>query len=103
MAYRNDLGDKINELYGAKKEVYTKKCIKIIEYVQKTLTKDKIHNHSICIFLYEITLKIPPLEINSFLFNHERTVHNPVIHGKNVLSYQAKKNQNNRAQEEHPD
>ena len=33
--------DKINELYGAKKEVYTKKCIKIIEYVQKTLTKDK--------------------------------------------------------------
>lgn len=33
--------DKINELYGAKKEVYTKKCIKILEYVQKTLTKDK--------------------------------------------------------------
>ena len=33
--------DKINELYGAKKEVYTKKCIKILEYVQKALTKDK--------------------------------------------------------------
>jgi len=37
----NTFFDKINELYGAKKEVYTKKCIKIIEYVQKTLTKDK--------------------------------------------------------------
>jgi len=37
----NTFFDKINELYGAKKEVYTKKCIKIIEYAQKTLTKDK--------------------------------------------------------------
>ena len=36
----NKFFDKINELYGAKKEVYTKKCIKIIEYVQKSLTKD---------------------------------------------------------------
>ena len=36
----NKFFDKINELYGAKKEVYTKKCIKIIEHVQKTLTKE---------------------------------------------------------------
>ena len=33
--------DKINDLYKAKKEVYTKKCVKIIEYIEKVLTKEK--------------------------------------------------------------
>ena len=36
----NTFFDKVNELYGAKKEVYTKKCVKIIDYFQKTLTKN---------------------------------------------------------------
>ena len=37
----NKLFDKINDLYKAKKEVYTKKCVKIIEYIDKVLTKEK--------------------------------------------------------------
>ena len=36
----NKFFDKLNELYKAKKEVYTKKCVKIIEYIEKTLTKN---------------------------------------------------------------
>ena len=36
----NKFFDKLNELYKAKKEVYTKKCVKIIEYLEKTLTKN---------------------------------------------------------------
>ena len=36
----NKFFDKLNELYGMKKEVYTKKCVKIIEYFQKILTKN---------------------------------------------------------------
>ena len=36
----NKFFDKINELYAAKKEVYTKKCVKIIEHVENTLNKD---------------------------------------------------------------
>ena len=36
----NTFFDKLNELYGMKKEVYTKKCVKIIEYFQKILTKN---------------------------------------------------------------
>ena len=35
----NTLFDKINELYSAKKEIYTKKCVKILEYFEKTLNK----------------------------------------------------------------
>ena len=37
----NKFFDKINDLYKAKKEVYTKKCVKIIEYIEKVLTKEK--------------------------------------------------------------
>ena len=37
----NKFFDKINDLYKAKKEVYTKKCVKIIEYIDKVLTKEK--------------------------------------------------------------
>ena len=37
----NNFLDKINDLYKAKKEVYTKKCVKIIEYIEKVLTKEK--------------------------------------------------------------
>ena len=33
--------DKINELYNAKKEIYIKKCVKIIEYFENTLEKNK--------------------------------------------------------------
>ena len=33
--------DKINELYNAKKEIYIKKCVKILEYFENTLSKDK--------------------------------------------------------------
>ena len=36
----NKFFNKINELYAAKKEVYTKKCVKIIEHVENTLKKD---------------------------------------------------------------
>ena len=36
----NKFFNKLNELYGAKKEVYTKKCVKIIEHVEKTLNKN---------------------------------------------------------------
>ena len=36
----NKFFNKINELYAAKKEVYTKKCVKIIEHVENTLNKD---------------------------------------------------------------
>ena len=36
----NKFFNKLNELYGAKKEVYTKKCVKIIEHVEKTLSKN---------------------------------------------------------------
>lgn len=36
----NKFFDKLNELYKAKKEVYTKKCVKTIEYIEKTLTKN---------------------------------------------------------------
>ena len=36
----NKFFDKINELYAAKKEVYTKKCVKIIEHVENTLNKE---------------------------------------------------------------
>ena len=32
--------DKINELYNAKKEIYIKKCVKILEYFQNTLEKN---------------------------------------------------------------
>ena len=32
--------DKINELYNAKKEIYIKKCVKIIEYLENTLSKN---------------------------------------------------------------
>ena len=35
----NTLFDKINELYSAKKEIYTKKCVKILENFEKTLNK----------------------------------------------------------------
>ena len=33
--------DKINELYSAKKEIYIKKCVKIIEYFENNLGKNK--------------------------------------------------------------
>ena len=33
--------DKINELYNAKKEIYIKKCVKILEYFENNLNKDK--------------------------------------------------------------
>ena len=33
--------DKINELYNAKKEIYIKKCVKILEYFESNLSKDK--------------------------------------------------------------
>ena len=33
--------DKINELYNAKKEIYIKKCVKILEYFENNLSKDK--------------------------------------------------------------
>ena len=36
----NKFFDKINELYGAKKEIYTKKVVKIIEYIEKNLEKN---------------------------------------------------------------
>jgi len=39
----NKFFDKINELYKAKKEAYTKKCVKIIEYIVKVLTKEKFY------------------------------------------------------------
>ena len=32
--------DKINELYNAKKEIYIKKCVEIIEYLENTLSKN---------------------------------------------------------------
>jgi len=35
----NNFFDKINQLYDCKKEVYIKKCVKIIEYFKNTLTK----------------------------------------------------------------
>ena len=35
----NKFFDKINELYAGKKEIYTKKCVKIIEYVEKNFEK----------------------------------------------------------------
>ena len=33
--------DKINELYNAKKEIYIKKCVKILEYFENNLEKNK--------------------------------------------------------------
>ena len=36
----NKFFDKINELYSAKKEIYIKKCVKILEYFEKTLSKN---------------------------------------------------------------
>ena len=33
--------DKINELYAAKKEIYVKKCVKIIEFFENDLGKNK--------------------------------------------------------------
>ena len=36
----NKFFDKINELYAAKKEIYIKKVVKIIEYFEKTLNKN---------------------------------------------------------------
>jgi hypothetical protein len=36
----NNFFGKINELYMAKKEIYTKKCFKIIEFFQNNLTKN---------------------------------------------------------------
>ena len=33
--------DKINELYNAKKEIYIKKCVKILEYFENNLGKNK--------------------------------------------------------------
>ena len=36
----NNFFDKINELYSAKKEIYTKKCVKILEYFEKTINKN---------------------------------------------------------------
>ncbi len=33
--------DKINELYAAKKEIYVKKCVKIIEFFENNLGKNK--------------------------------------------------------------
>ena len=36
----NKFFGKINELYSAKKEIYTKKCLKILEYFEKTLNKN---------------------------------------------------------------
>ena len=33
--------DKINELYNAKKEIYIKKCVKIIEYFENILSKNQ--------------------------------------------------------------
>ena len=33
--------DKNNELYNAKKEIYIKKCVKILEYFENNLSKDK--------------------------------------------------------------
>ena len=36
----NNFFDKINELYSAKKEIYTKKCVKILEYFEKILNKN---------------------------------------------------------------
>ena len=35
----NKFFDKINELYAGKKEIYTKKCVKIIEFIEKDLGK----------------------------------------------------------------
>ena len=37
----NNFFGKINELYNAKKEIYIKKCVKIIEYFENTLEKNK--------------------------------------------------------------
>jgi len=37
----NNFFDKINELYNVKKEIYIKKCVKIIEYFENTLEKNK--------------------------------------------------------------
>ena len=36
--------DKINELYNAKKEIYIKKCVKILEYFQNTLEKNNFND-----------------------------------------------------------
>ena len=36
--------DKINELYNAKKEIYIKKCVKILEYFQNTLGKNNFND-----------------------------------------------------------
>ena len=36
----NNFFNKINELYNAKKEIYTKKCVKIIEYFENNLDKN---------------------------------------------------------------
>ena len=36
----NNFFNKINELYNAKKEIYTKKCVKIIEYFENNLGKN---------------------------------------------------------------
>ena len=38
----NKFFDKINELYAAKKEIYTKKVVKIIDYIEKTLNKNNL-------------------------------------------------------------
>ena len=37
----NNFFDKINELYNAKKEIYIKKCVKIIDYFQNMLGKQQ--------------------------------------------------------------
>ena len=36
--------EKINELYNAKKEIYIKKCVKILEYFQNTLGKNNFND-----------------------------------------------------------
>ena len=39
----NNFFDKINELYKAKKEIYIKKCVRILEYFQNTLEKNNFN------------------------------------------------------------
>ena len=43
----NKFFDKINELYAGKKEIYTKKCVKIIEFIEKDLGKKILMNYRI--------------------------------------------------------
>ena len=39
----NNFFEKINELYSAKKEIYIKKCVKILEYFQNNLEKNNFN------------------------------------------------------------